>query len=65
MTAAEAKKQIGTRLYWVERSNRYIFERSGVLTSMHRGQLEFDESYDYHPPKHYSGLTVVPHGDQK
>jgi hypothetical protein len=55
------KEMIGERLYWREISNRYDFLRSGVLTSVYRGRLEFNESHDYRSPSEFRYLTDKKH----
>lgn len=55
---AKARPLIGQRLFWEEHSNRYIIERSGILTDVYRRQLEFDDQQDYQPLKHFKNLRT-------
>ena len=57
-SSMHAKEFMGKRFHWEEHSNRYIFKRSGILTQVHRGQLSFDDSHDYKPPRDFRNLTV-------
>lgn len=52
-TTAQARAHMGRRLYWDEVSSRYVFLRSGVVTDVTNGWVEFDGSQD---PKRIRGI---------
>jgi len=64
-TAREAKEFIGERLYWEDVSPRYIFQRSGILTDVYRGKLDFDERFDYQGINSFSNLRTTQENGQQ
>lgn len=59
VNAPQAKKLMHKKMYWDDISNRYIITRGGVLTDVHRNQLEFDHDQNYMPIRHYKNLRTT------
>jgi hypothetical protein len=53
------KTLIGQRLFWDDIGSRYVFERSGVVTSVFRRQVEFDDTQDYKSVSSLKNLRTV------
>lgn len=65
ITAQEAKQHIGKRLYWLDKGPKYAMLRSGILTDVYKGQLEFDDTRDFQPIARFSELTTEVHEEWK
>ena len=55
----EAKKLIGTRLYWLEQGSHWQRIRSGMLTGVFRKQICFDDNEDYMPLGDFNKLSTT------